>query len=272
MCLNPKWGLGIVALGAAYLMARYFEWRNVYYPSRELLATPEEAGLDFEEVDFITEDGRLLYGWWIPHPQARGTVIHCHGNAGNIGDRVELAGDLHRLRVNVFLFDYRGYGLSRGLPTEKGTYADVRAAYEVARARHNDSDAPPIVVHGQSLGGAVAIQLALDKPVRGLVIESTFTSVAEMARRLYPRLPLHRLVRFRYDSLAKISRVSAPKLFAHSRTDDLIPFEMGRRLFEAAPEPKEFVALTGGHNEAGWHTSPDYWLALQRFVDRVLPA
>lgn len=270
MCLDVKWGLGIAAAGAAYVFARYFEWRNVYYPTREFLALPKDAGLEFEEVDFMTEDGRLLYGWWIPHPEARGAIIHCHGNAGNMGDRVEMAADLHRLRVNVFLFDYRGYGLSRGLPTEKGTYADARAAFEVVRARYHDSERPPVIVHGQSLGGAVALQLALDKPIRGLVVESTFTSVTDMARKLYPGLPLHWLVRFRYDSLAKISRVSVPKLLAHSRTDDLIPYEMGQRLFEAATEPKEFVTLTGGHNEAGWATSPEYWSALQRFVDRVL--
>jgi len=120
------------------------------------------------------------------------------------------------------------------------------------------------------LGGAVAVQLALDKPVRGLIVESSFTSVSDMARRLYPRLPLHWLVRFRYDSVAKIGRVTVPKLFAHSRNDDLVPFDMGRQLFEKAAEPKEFVELTGSHNEAGWSNTPAYWAALERFVGRIL--
>jgi fermentation-respiration switch protein FrsA (DUF1100 family) len=271
VCVSAKWalGAGIAGIGV-YLFARYFEWKNIYFPSRDPACTPKDAGLEFEDIDFITEDARLLHGWWIPHPQARGTIVHCHGNAGNIGDRVWLAADLHRLNVNVLLFDYRGYGWSRGVPTEQGTYADARAAFEVARAKHGDSDTPPIIVHGQSLGGAVAVQLALDRPARGLIVESSFTSVPEMAKRLYPGLPLHRLVRFRYDSLAKIAQVKVPKLIAHSATDDLVPFDMGRRLFEAASEPKEFVQLAGGHNEAGWATSPGYWSALERFVARVL--
>ncbi len=186
MCMHTRWVWGaILGLGGLYAWMRYFEWRNVYFPTREFAAKPDQLGMEFEDVDFMSEDARLLHGWWIPCANARGTVIHCHGNAGNIGDRVELAADLHRLRLNVFLFDYRGYGLSRGLPTETGTYADARAAYEVVRARYNDSERPPIIVHGQSLGGAVAIQLALDKSVRGLVVESSFTSVSDMARRLY---------------------------------------------------------------------------------------
>lgn len=272
MCVSAQWVFGTaVAAAGAYALARYFEWKNVYFPTRELESTPKDAGLEFEEVRFITEDARLLFGWWIPHPQARGTILHCHGNAGNIGDRVWLAADLHRLGVNVFLFDYRGYGQSRGLPTEKGTYADARAAFEVVRAMHNDSDAPPVVVHGQSLGGAVAIQVALDKPVRGLVVESSFTSVTDMAKHLYPGLPLHWVVRYRYNSLEKVARVQVPKLFAHSPADDLVPFDMGRRLFEAASEPKEFVELVGGHNEAGWATAPHYWKTLERFIARVLP-
>lgn len=270
MGLHVSWTWGALGIGVAWAFARYFEWKNVYYPTRELSNSPSDLGLDFEEISFVSEDARLLHGWWIPCEGARGTVLHCHGNAGNISSRIELAANLQRLSVNVFLFDYRGYGRSRGFPTERGTYADARAAFEVARARYGDSDSPPVVVHGQSLGGAVAIQLALDKPVRGLIVESTFTSVADMARRLYPGWPLHRLVCFQYDNASKIARVSQPKLIAHSRTDELVPFEMGWRLYELAKEPKEFVTLIGRHNEAGWGTTPEYWGAVARFLDRVL--
>ncbi|OQW95989.1 MAG: hypothetical protein BWK77_06590 [Verrucomicrobia bacterium A1] len=262
--------LWILALGGAvwgYL--RYFEWRNVFAPSLEIESTPAEFGLEFEDVTFISEDGRLLHGWWIPHEKARGTIIHCHGNAGNIGDRAWMAADLHRLGVNVFLFDYRGYGRSRGLPTEQGTYRDARAAYEVVRARYEDVENPPVIVHGQSLGGGIAIQLALDKPVRALIAESAFSSTVDIGQHLYPLLPIRLFCRFRYDSVAKVPRLTIPKLFASSRHDEVAPFELGRKLYDAAAEPKQFVELTGGHNDSGWGLTPAYWSAIEALVTKA---
>jgi fermentation-respiration switch protein FrsA (DUF1100 family) len=179
-----------IVLAVAWLLLRFMEWRSLYYPQRRLAYTPADAGLDYEDVTFVAEDGVALHGWWIPVTGAPGTLIVCHGNAGNIGNRVGLAADLVELGLNIFLFDYRGYGQSRGWPSERGTYRDARAAYEYVRARYADADVPPVVVLGRSLGGAVAVQLALDKPVRGLLVESTFTSVLEMAQELYPVLPV----------------------------------------------------------------------------------
>ncbi|MBN1268262.1 MAG: alpha/beta hydrolase [Kiritimatiellae bacterium] len=261
------YGLLLVLL---WLYLRYFEWKNLYYPARRLEATPADMTLAYEDVAFVAEDGCRLHGWWIPHERARGTVIVCHGNAGNIGDRVWLASDFHRLGLNVFLFDYRGYGLSRGLPTEQGTYRDARAAFEVVRARYADAETPPVLVYGESLGGAVAIQLAGDKPIRAVIVQSCFTSTIEMGRVLYPWLPVKWFCRWRYDSTEKVARLTMPKLFAHSREDELVPFEMGQRLYGLAAEPKEFVELSGGHNDAGWDVTPAYWKALQDFSDRVL--
>jgi uncharacterized protein len=260
----------LILLGAVWAYIRFFEWRNLFYPVHEIEATPSLLGLQYEDVFFMSEDGRLLHGWWIPHPHARGTIIHCHGNAGNIGDRAWMAADLHRLNVNVFLFDYRGYGNSRGLPTEEGTYRDARAAYEVVRAKYQDEESPPVVIHGQSLGGAVAIQLALDKPVRGLIVESSFSSVIDMGQKLYPRLPAKWFCRFRYDSASKVPRLIIPKLFAHSAQDDLIPYHLGEKLYYAAAQPKEFVVLEGSHNDAGWALTSAYWCAIEKFLNRVL--
>ena len=253
-----------------YALLRLFEWKSLYFPRSEIEATPELVGLPFENITLVTEDGVRLQGWWIPHPQARGTIIHCHGNAGNMGDRVELAAELYLLDLNVFLFDYRGYGASRGWPSERGLYRDARAAYEFVRAQYGDSEHPPILVHGQSLGGAVAAQLALDKPVCGLIMERAFTSVPELARQLYPALPLYCLCAARYDTLAKLGRCTTPKLLAHSVEDEMIPYDMGRRLFEAAAPPKHFVPLTGGHNDSIW--SAEYRRALHEFVAQTLGA
>ena len=259
-----------LVLAAAWLFVRWFEWRSVFVPSRAMSGDPSQEGLAFEDVFFMTEDAKLLHGWWIPHPAARGTVLYCHGNAGNIGGRVGLCRDLHRLRVNLFIFDYRGYGRSKGWPTEQGTYRDARAAYEVVRARYGDAEDPPVIVYGASLGGAVASQLALDKPVRGVVVESSFPSAADVGDVLYPWLPVRAICIFRYDAARRLARVNAPKLLASSRDDQLIPFELGMRLYDAAAPPKQFVELRGPHDEAGWNETPAYWAALERFVSVVL--
>jgi fermentation-respiration switch protein FrsA (DUF1100 family) len=260
----------VVIVAAVWLYLRFFEWRNLYHPTRRLAATPAVMGLEFEDVFFMTEDGRRLHGWWIPSDGARGTIIYCHGNAGNIGDRVAPCADLLKLDLNVFIFDYRGYGLSRGIPNEKGTYRDARAAYEVVRARYDDTEDPPVIIYGGSLGGAVAIQLALDKNVRGLILENTFPSVIEVGERLYPWLPIRWFSRYRYDSTVKVPDLRVPKLFAHSMHDQLIPYDMGRRLFEKAAEPKQFITLQGYHEEATWNETPTYWRAMEVFVTSVL--
>jgi uncharacterized protein len=272
MWMNVTWRIGwlLILLGAVWAYFQFFEWRHLYHPARKIEVTPSMFGLDYEEARFMSEDGHMLHGWWIPHPQARGTIIHCHGNAGNMGDRAWMAADLHRLNVNVFLFDYRGYGESQGLPTEQGTYCDARAAYEVVRAKYQDEESPPVILHGQSLGGAVAVQLALDKPVFGLIVESSFSSIVDMGLKLYPRLPIRWFCRGRYDSASKVSRLNIPKLFAHSAQDDLIPRELGEKLYQAAAQPKEFVALEGSHGEAGWTFTPAYWRAIEKFLDRAL--
>lgn len=260
----------VVLAVALWFFARWFERRALYVPSRHLDASPADAGLAFEDVSFITEDAKLLHGWWIPHPDARGTMLICHGNGANIANRVGLCADLHRLRVNLFVFDYRGYGRSKGRPSEHGTYRDARAAYEVVRARHGDAEQPPVVVYGVSLGGAIAAQLALDKPLRGAIVESSFPSATEVRRHLYPWLPVGLLSRHRYDAASRWARSDVPKLFASSVNDTLIPFELGRRVYEAAAEPKQFVELRGSHDEGGWSESPAYWTEIERFVTRAL--
>ncbi len=253
----------------AYGVLRLFEWRSLYCPSKEIKHTPEETGLKFEDVTFVTEDDIRLNGWWIPHKKARGTVIMFHGNGGNIGGRVAAADDLHSLRLNVFLFDYRGYGRSRGITTEKGTYKDARAAYEYVRMRYQNVEKPPVILYGRSLGGAVAAQCALDKPIKGLILESTFSSTSDMAREMYPWLPIHSIITFKYNTVDKIEKVSVPLLISGSVDDNMIPSSQGKKVFDRAKEPKRWIDLTGGHNDAGWMSSPAYWKTLEEFVNKI---
>lgn len=266
-----------IAIGAVVVLPvtvwigiRVFEWRQVFQPTRKLKHTPDELGLTYQEIRFVAEDSTFLRGWWVPADHAPATLIYLHGSGGNMGDRLEVLRDLHRLGLNLFTFDYRGYGESRGIATEQGLYRDARAAFEVVRAQHHDADEPPVVAYGRSLGGAVAIQLAIDKPLRGLIVEGSFCSIAEMGEHRHPRLPIRTLGSIRFDSLAKIGGLRQPALIAHSRDDDVIPFDQGRRLFDACPEPRQFAELRGHHDKVGWVANPGYWDVFRRFIDSAI--
>jgi uncharacterized protein len=256
--------------GLLYGGVRFFEWKNVYHPLRELEFTPADAGLDFEDVIFVASDDVELHGWWMPHPEARGTVIMFHGNAGNIGTRVWMAADLQRMNLNVFLFDYRGYGRSRGIASERGTYRDGAAAYEFVRAKYGDAEQPPVLLYGRSLGAAIALQCALDKPVKGLIMESAFASIEAMGRSMFPYLPVSLIARYKYDNISKIRNLKCPLLMSSSTADTLVPYEQTRSVFTAAPEPKFWSDLIGDHNDSGWHSSPEYWRQIIDFVDFAL--
>ncbi|MBU0678770.1 MAG: alpha/beta hydrolase [Verrucomicrobia bacterium] len=249
---------------------RYFEWINLFHPSGSDEGSPADQGLQFSDVEFMTNDGKRLHGWWVPHENALGTVLFCHGNAGNISTRTAIIRDLQAFGVNVFAFDYRGYGRSQGIPTEKGTYLDAEAAYEVVRSRYADAEDPPVAVYGRSLGGAVAVELALRKPVRALILESAFTSTVDIGKELYPLLPVDWFCRYRYDSAKKLPEIAVPKLIAHSPDDEVIPYRHGERLFEAAAPPKRFVRLSGTHDELAWVSSPQYRCELAAFLSEHL--
>ncbi|HMP90902.1 MAG TPA: alpha/beta hydrolase [Kiritimatiellia bacterium] len=262
----------IAILGVLYLGVRWFEWSNAFKPSKRMDADPSSIGLEFEDVIFYAEDGCRLHGWWLPHESARGTVIYCHGNAGNISTRLDVCQGLCSLGLNVFIFDYRGYGKSRGFPTERGLQLDAAAAYEVARARYEDDDNPPVVIYGASLGGSVAAYLAGKLPARGLIIEGGFTSAIDVGERWYPWLPISAIAKYRFDARAHVATLDIPKLFSHSNIDAVIPPDLGAELFKAAANPKRFVPLVGEHGEAGWLDTPHYLTELRQFIDTVLPA
>ncbi len=259
-----------VAYAAVLLLVFLFQPRLVYFPQveRELTTTPRAAGLDFEDVTLHTADGITLHGWWVPARNPHGTVLMMHGNAGNISHRLGYLTMFNRLGYSVLLFDYRGYGKSGGNPDEEGTYRDAEAAWQhLTEARKL---APrDIVMLGESLGGGVATWLALKYPPRALVLASTFTSVPDLGAQVYPWLPVRLLARMHYDNLARIGKIDAPVLIAHSRDDDIIPFAHGEALFAAARDPKQMLVLAGGHNE-GFLFARDAWIAaVGAFLERA---
>jgi uncharacterized protein len=244
----------IVTLAACLLvllMLRWFEHSQVYHPSRTMDATGDKLGRPFEDVWFRADDGVGLNGWYFPAntnaPRAHLAVLVCHGNAGNISHRLDTCAAMLATGANVFLFDYRGYGRSKGRPSEEGTYCDAQAAYQWLRQRSFAST--NIIAFGESLGGGVAAELAVREPVGGLVLQSTFTSIPDIAAELFPWLPVRWLGKIRYDTRTKLPRLHLPVLMMHSRLDEIVPFHHGQRNFAAAKQPKLFWELTGGHND-----------------------
>ena len=233
------------------LMLRWFEHSQVYHPDRVLTATGAELGRPFEDVHFKASDGVELNGWFYPagtnSHRPKLAVLVCHGNAGNISHRLDTCVALLATGVNVFVFDYRGYGRSQGRPSEEGTYRDAQAAYQWLRQK--GFAGTNIIAFGESLGGGVAAELAVREPVGGLVLQSTFTSITDIGAELFPWLPVRWLGTIRYDTHSKLPRLHVPVLVMHSPTDELIRFHHGQSNFAAANEPKLFWELKGEHND-----------------------
>ncbi len=247
-----------------------FQTGFIYFPSKVLEATPASIGMDFDDIALTTQDGVKISAWFVPHPDARGTILYFHGNAGNNGDRVETLRTLHLLHYNVMIVDYRGFGKSEGSPSESGTYMDALAAWDHLVQTRN-IPAGSIAIMGESLGGAVAIDLASRHRPGALVVQSTFTRMADIATMHYPFLPVRWLLRHHYISIDKVGRIACPKLFIHSTGDTLIPLANGQALYAAAAEPKQFLQTPGEHNEGGFMYSQEYTAKLKEFLDSVLP-
>ena len=250
--------------------------RMIFYPSPGVDLTPEALGVEAESLFLETEDGVRVHAFYLPSPAASRApgasraLLFLHGNAGNASHRLPNAVGLARLGTDVLLLDYRGYGLSDGTPDEAGVYADARAGFAFLVNERGFAE-DRIVVFGRSLGGAVAVDLARDRNLAGLILESTFTSAADVARRTV-LAPFAFLLRGRFASDGKIDRVRAPILFFHGDRDEVIDYSLGRRLFEAAPEPKTFETIRGaGHNDTVAVGGHRYFARIGRFLDEVAP-
>lgn len=269
------WKLLLVAIGIylALISYVYFIQKSmIFYPNmpgRDLIATPENIALDFENVEFIAADNIRLHGWFIPYEKAKGTVLFFHGNAGNISHRLESIAIFHRLGLNVFIIDYRGYGQSEGKITERGTYLDAEAAWNYL-IHNRGINEKQIIIFGRSLGASIASWLASKHTPAALIIESGFTSVTSMAQRFYPFLPVRWLLHFKYDTRLYVKHISCPVLVAHSRDDEIIPFQEGREIFAAAPERKQFLEMRGGHNDGFLVSGSSYIEGLGEFISGVL--
>jgi fermentation-respiration switch protein FrsA (DUF1100 family) len=249
------------------------EDRFIFHPDHVIDRDPSHIGLGFEDVFFTTEDGIRLHGWVIPHKEARATLVWFHGNAGNISDRLLNIKLLHdRIKTNIFIFDYRGYGRSGGTVSEKGTYLDGEAAMNYLLGRE-DAAARRLILFGRSLGAAVAAEMAIRFTSLGLILESPFVSIREMARAIFPSLPIDWLLRTRFDTMEKVRLVKTPILVLHGDRDATVPFSQGKKVFEVASQPKKFYRIVGAtHNDTFVVGGEEYYGALREFIESALAA
>ena len=248
---------------------RSLERSLLFFPSRYPEGDWHPGEFRFEDAEFHAADGVRLHGWYVPHPHSRAAVLFCHGNGGNITHRVEKLQAMHeRVGASVLIFDYRGYGKSQGLPDEPGILADARAA-RAWLARREGLPKQQIVLMGESLGGAVAVDLAAKDGARALILEGTFSSLREVAAWHFPWLPVRLLLRTRLDAASQIGRYRGPLLQIHGDADTIVPYRLGRRLFEAANEPKQFLTLAGhDHNDP---LEPECFETIREFLERQSP-
>jgi uncharacterized protein len=243
----------------------------LYFPSRAIIETPDRAGLDYLELELETNDGERLHGWWIgARTESLGHLLLCHGNAGNVGDRVLHAALLTATGFDVLVFDYRGYGRSSGRPSEAGTYRDARAAL-TCLLEQPGVDPGQVFYLGESLGGAVALDLAIERPPAGLGLLSAFTGVRDLGRLHYPFVP-PALVPDAYPTLRRIHELHAPLLVLHGDRDEIVPLSQGRALFEAAPGPKRMHVFPGlGHNDLVPLAGADFAQVIASWVSGLQP-
>jgi hypothetical protein len=254
-------GLGLIL----YLMQSKF----TFQPTRELIYNPGDIGLEYEKVQLKTPDNLLLSAWYIPAKDAEFTILFCHGNGGNMMHRLDTLNIFYELGINCLIFDYRGYGASQGKPTEQGVYADARTAYDWLI---NEKKISPenIILFGRSIGGSVSAHLANNVKVKGVILESCFTSYADIGRKFYPYMPVKLLAKYSFNTFEYVKKLKCPILVIHSRNDEIIPFELGLRLYEqAANEPKEFLEIFGSHNEGFLHTGQIYRDGLKKWLESV---
>jgi hypothetical protein len=237
-----------------------------FSPTKEVPYNPGDIGLDYEKVQLRTPDHLVLSGWFVPAKNAQFTILFCHGNGGNIAYTLDSINIFNELGLNCLIFDYRGYGNSQGSPSEEGVYIDAQTAYDwlIKEKKHRPDE---IIIFGRSIGGSIATHLASNVEAAGLVIESSFTSYADIGQKFYPYMPVRLFARYGFKTSDYLQDVECPVLIIHSRNDEIVPFEFGLRLYEeSAREPKEFLEISGNHNDGFLFSAPIYREGLSNWI------
>lgn len=241
-----------------------FQKNMIFIPANDVNRSPRTIRINYENI-FVGEDN--IHCWWVPAKEKGAkTVLFCHGNAGNISNRLDTVSFYHHeMNCNLMIFDYSGYGRSGGDVGEKQTYQNVREVYSylIDSLKIKPEN---LIVHGRSLGGAVAADLVVDKKCAGLILESTFSSIDDMVSEIVPVLPISWAITIDYDTVSKIDKVDVPLLIIHSRGDEIIPFKMGQELYKNALEGKQFLEIEGDHNYGWIESGKVYSNGVKKFI------
>ena len=257
-------------VGVGLLILRGCQSQMFYHPDKSLAVTPADVGLAFEPVTLTTSDEVALAAWFVPGDSEQAVLLLCHGNAGNIGNRVGWVKLMNAMGFSVLAFDYRGYGLSGGKPNEVGTYRDAEAAWTYL-VEQRGVDPSRIVLVGRSMGGAIATHLATERPAAALILEAAFTSYPDIAQDKAGIFPVRWMAAFDYSTIESLAAVQCPVLIMHSPADTVVGYHHGEALFEAANPPKTFLELTGGHNDAFVRSGDAYTHGIRAFVQAAVP-
>lgn len=261
------YGIFIFVLVPLFVVNAYLYIKQpnmVFYPLEEIVATPKDWELDYEQVEINLQGNNKISAWYIPHPEADKTILFFHGNGGNISHRGDSLYIFHKLKFNVLIIDYPGYGESTGEPSENGLYQSANAAWQYLLTDKKIKE-KNIIIFGRSLGGAVAVDLATKVKAAGLILESTFSSLRDIVDVFFAQWSNVIYLRYSFDSLSKIKKVTAPVLMIHSPDDGVIPFELGQRLFTEITEEKRFLQIRGSHNEGFMQSISSYMPAIRAF-------
>ncbi len=260
----------LVLLTFAVILVGCERW-IVYHPYKFPEGNWNSSSSSFskKDISFVASDGVALHGWYFSSNRSNPTLLWFHGNAGNITHRLENIEMMKRLNIDIFIFDYRGYGKSEGKPDEKGIYLDSQAAYDWL-VKLKKIMPENIILFGRSLGGICAIEVASKNPAAGIILESVFPSASKMARKMFPILPLSWAIKSKFDAIGKVPNLKLPKLFLHGTHDEVVPYKLGRELFSAAATPKIFYDIKGaGHNDTFLVGGADYFNAISHFIKNI---
>ncbi|MFH1622675.1 MAG: alpha/beta hydrolase [Candidatus Omnitrophota bacterium] len=251
-----------------FIWFRNFEWRSIFFPIKDFAMLPDSLGIEYEDIFTKTDDGLTLNAWFIPAKDNTNlTIFFSHGNGGNISHRFDKITILRNLGLNVFIYDYRGYGKSQGRPSEEGIYLDAQAAYKYL-TKEKGLNPDDIIAYGESLGATVTVDLASKVKLKALILEGAFTNAKEMSKEIYPFLPTF-ILKSKLDSISKIKNIHIPKLFIHSINDEIVPIHLNKKLFNAALGEKTFVTIAGGHNTSHIDSQKEYTQGIATFIAKI---
>jgi len=265
--LKTPFSILIYAYIILLILIYSFQSKLVYFPSKDIDTNPKSIGLEYESIIFESDDKTKLHAWYIAKKDAKTTILFLHGNGGNISHRLDSIKLFNSLQMNVFIFDYRGYGNSGGTPSEQNTYDDAKSAWDYL-LKNKMLKAEDIIIFGRSLGGAIAANLGSDLRPKAIILESTFSTAKEFVSNVYPFVPEF-LIHFSYETTKYLKKINYPILVVHSEDDNIIPFKFGEAVFKNANEPKSFLKITGSHNYGFIQSKHLYVPALKNFLQEI---